>query len=453
MLKNIKLKINSFFTKGHSRTLLAKKNIAASLLIKGCSIAVSLALVPLTIHYVNPTRYGIWLTLSSIIAWFGFFDIGFGNGLRNKFAEALASGQKELARIYVSTTYGILSIVIIGVVLLFVAINPFLNWAAILNASPQIASELSILALIVFVFFCIQFVLQLITTIIVADQKPAVASFLGLLGSILSLLIIFILTKTMQGNLLYMGIALGISPVIVLLVSSIWFYNRDYRDFAPSFKLIKLKYARYLMGLGLKFFLIQVSCVFIFQTTNIVITQILGPENVTVYNIAYKYFSIATMLCGIIASPLWSAYTEAYIKEDFMWMKNIIRKINRFWLVLVAFIIFLLFCSKYAYIVWIGHAVHISWRISILMAFNMIAAARFTLFISIINGIGKIKLQLIITVILSFLFIPLSVFLCKLFGVAGVIGANFIINIIYAIVAPLQSNKILNKTAYGIWNK
>ena len=47
-------------------------------------------LVPLTIHYINPTRYGIWLTVSSIIGWVSFFDIGFGNGLRNKFAEALA---------------------------------------------------------------------------------------------------------------------------------------------------------------------------------------------------------------------------------------------------------------------------------------------------------------------------------------------------------------------------
>ncbi|MBE0664157.1 MAG: hypothetical protein IH597_17000 [Bacteroidales bacterium] len=75
---------NAFFTKGHERTLRAKKNILASFIIKGLNIAIGLALVPLIINYLDPTRYGIWITLSSMIAWFGFFDIGLGHELRNR---------------------------------------------------------------------------------------------------------------------------------------------------------------------------------------------------------------------------------------------------------------------------------------------------------------------------------------------------------------------------------
>src|SRR5450755_4419818 len=97
--------VKNLINRGHSRSINAKKNILFSFLIKGCNIAIGLILVPLTIHYVKPIQYGIWLTLSSIIGWFGFFDIGLGNGLRNKFAEALAKGEHERARIYVSTTY------------------------------------------------------------------------------------------------------------------------------------------------------------------------------------------------------------------------------------------------------------------------------------------------------------------------------------------------------------
>lgn len=78
--------LTDFFTKGHERSIKAKKNILASFIIKGLSIAISLVLVPLTINYINPTQYGIWLTLSSIVAWFSFFDIGLTQGLRNKFA-------------------------------------------------------------------------------------------------------------------------------------------------------------------------------------------------------------------------------------------------------------------------------------------------------------------------------------------------------------------------------
>lgn len=185
--------IAHFLTHGHERSIKAKKNIIASLVIKGLSIFINLLLVPLTIHYINPTRYGIWLTLGSVIGWISFFDIGLGNGLRNKFAEAIAKGNIELARRYVSTTYAIIFIIICVVLLLFLIINPLLNWAKILNSPAAMEKELSLLALIVFVFFCIQFLLQLITTIITADQQPAKASFLNLLGSILSLIVIFIL--------------------------------------------------------------------------------------------------------------------------------------------------------------------------------------------------------------------------------------------------------------------
>ena len=130
-MSNLLQFIRNFFTQGNERSINAKKNILIIAVLKGFSIAISLFLVPVTIHYVNPTRYGIWLTLSSIVGWFSFFDIGLGNGLRNKFAEAVASGKPELARTYVSTTYAILTIIIAIVLLLFFCINPFLNWAKI----------------------------------------------------------------------------------------------------------------------------------------------------------------------------------------------------------------------------------------------------------------------------------------------------------------------------------
>ncbi len=167
-------KIKNVLLTGHSRSIRAKKNIFASFGLKGISILISFLLVPLVLNYIDITKYGIWLTLSSIIGWFGFFDIGLGNGLRNKFAEAIAKDQKELARIYVSTTYAILFIIIGIVYFLFLIINPLLNWTKILNTPVEMGNELSKLIIIVFTFFCIKFILKLIGIVIVADQKPAI---------------------------------------------------------------------------------------------------------------------------------------------------------------------------------------------------------------------------------------------------------------------------------------
>lgn len=83
--------IAKFFS-GNARTVLLKKNIIGSLLLKGISIIISFLVVRLTIDFVNPTQYGIWIALSSLMAWFFFFDIGFTHGFRNRFAEAKAVG-------------------------------------------------------------------------------------------------------------------------------------------------------------------------------------------------------------------------------------------------------------------------------------------------------------------------------------------------------------------------
>ena len=188
--------IINLINKGHDRSIKAKKNIIASVFIRGTSMAISFILVPLTINYVNVSQYGIWLTLSSIVGWFSFFDIGFTKGLRNKFAEAKASGNDTLAQIYVSTTYAILTIIFAITWLVFLVVNQFLNWAHILNVSEKMESEISVVALIVFTYFCLQFILRIITTVITADQQPAKASLIDVLGQILSLIFVFILVKT-----------------------------------------------------------------------------------------------------------------------------------------------------------------------------------------------------------------------------------------------------------------
>ena len=208
--------LTNILTRGHHRSVKAKKNIVASIFIRGLSIAISLVVVPLTINYINPSRYGIWLTLSSIVGWFSFFDIGLSQGLRNKFAEAKAKGEDALAQIYVSTTYAILAIIFFAIWIIFLIVNHFLNWSHILNISETMRAEVSVLAVIVFTYFCIQFVLRIITTLILADQQPAKSSLIDVLGQILSLIFIVILIKTTQGSLVKLGIVLCASPLLIL---------------------------------------------------------------------------------------------------------------------------------------------------------------------------------------------------------------------------------------------
>jgi O-antigen/teichoic acid export membrane protein len=443
--------INSKINNGQERSVKAIKNILASFLIKGGSIIISLMLLPLTLHYISPAQYGIWVTLSSIIGWFGFFDIGFGNGLKNKFAESIAQGDDEKARIYVSTTYAILAIIVSIILTIFICINPFLNWSNILNAPSNMSGELSTLALIVFVFFCLQFVLQLITTVLTADQQPAKASLFNFYGSLFSILIIYILTKTTSGNLLYLGTVFGLTPILVLIVSSIWFYSRKYKKFAPSLKYVHFSYARDLMTLGVKFFLLQIAGIVLYQTSNIIIAQLFGAAEVTPYNIAYKYFGIIPMVLGIILAPFWSAYTEAWVKKDIIWIKNSLKKLRLIWASLSILALIMLLFSNFIYGIWVGKEIVIPFTLSAVIAAYFVINAWNGIYCAFLNGVGKIKLQLYTGILDMIIHIPLAIYLGKKLGISGVILSLVILCGLNMIWTVIQYNKIINNKATGIW--
>ncbi len=445
--------LSKAINKGHKRSVKAKKNILASLVIKGGSIAISLVLVPLTINYVNATSYGIWLTLSSIVGWFSFFDIGFGHGLRNKFAESIARGEYDLARKYISTTYVVLSLIIGVVLLVFASITPFLNWSNILNSPVEMAGELRILALIVFTFFCLQFVLKLITTVLTANQEPAKASFFNFLGSLFSLIVIYILTLTTEGNLIYLGTALSFTPVLVLIFSSVWFYNHEYKRYAPSLKQVDFSLARDLMTLGGKFFIIQIGALVLFSTNNIIITQLFGPTEVTPFNIAFKLFNIVTMGFGIVATPLWSAFTDAYVREEYTWIKNTLAKMRKIWLLSILAAVAILFASPFLYDIWVGDKVQVPFSLSVAMCVYVVVSIWQTIHVFFLNGIGKIKLQLYMVSIAAVLNIPMAIYLGGLFGLVGITLTSTIIFGVQGLVFFIQTRKILNKSAKNIWNQ
>ena len=112
-------KIPSYLNRGDERTINIKVNILLSFVYKGLSIVLSLFIVPLTIGFVNAEQYGIWLTISSIVGWVSYFDLGLGHGLRNKYAEAKAKGDTKTMSELVSTTYALIAIIFLIVFIIF----------------------------------------------------------------------------------------------------------------------------------------------------------------------------------------------------------------------------------------------------------------------------------------------------------------------------------------------
>lgn len=450
------LQLTDFVTKGHERSVRAKKNIVSSLLIKGISIVISFIMLPITLNYVDSSTYGVWLTVSSIVGWFVFFDIGLTQGLRNRLAEAKANGDDNLAQIYVSTTYAILTIIFFCVWIIFLIANNFLNWSEILNVSESMRSEVSTLAVIVFTYFCLSFVLKIITTILLADQQPAKSSLIDLAGQVLSLLIIIILVKTTEGSLLKLGIALCISSPLLLFGANLVLYNGKYKRYKPIISQVKFGYTKYLFSLGIVFFIIQLAAIIQFQTANIIIARNFSTADVTSYNIVYRYFGILFMVFTIFLTPFWSASTEAYQKNDVQWIKNGIKRYNQLNIIMVLGSVIMLIFSNALYRLWLGEGkVSITFSLSLwgFVYYNvMMFGAKYVYFL---NGISALRVQFIASLISPVIYIAVAIVLIKYFnlGVYSLFIASVVANFNGFLLAPLQYYMVISKNKKGIWIK
>lgn len=448
------IKLPNFF-KSNGRTAKAGKQIIYSFTLQSIGIVISLLYVPLLLTYLTQEKYGIWLTLTSILGWFSFFDIGLGNGLRNKLGEAFASGDLNLGRKYVSTIYAILIGIFSTILFVFHISNFFLNWNSILNTQTITNSELYILTSIVFSFFLIRFVVQLISVVYLADQKSSISHFVNTLGSLLSFILVLLLTySSIQGNLILLGSIISGIPVLVFLVISMVSFSGKYKAIKPSIHEIDFKLSKGLMDLGVKFFFLQICAIIIFSTSSFFIAQFYGPKEVVAYNIVFKYFQIPIMVFSIVLSPVWSAVTDAHIKSDFIWLKKTIKRLNLLSLVFTVGVIVMLVCSPWIFKLWLGNKVVIPWNLSIVMAVYTVMQIWVAPYSNFINGLGKIKL----TMSLTFLGIVIYLFLIYLFSnlftnSTGVVMAIICTSLIGSIIQPLQIHKILNGTATGIWNK
>lgn len=440
---------------GGSRSIAVKQNIIGSLAVKGGSILIQLILVPLTLGYLSDELYGIWLTVSSILLWLNFFDVGFTLGLKNRLAEALAQGDYLRGKRLVSTTYGMMLLIFGPLCVIMVIGVPWVDWSKFLNVSAEYNAQLTQVMRVLAVSFCLQMIFNTITAVLSAYQRVALASAFPVIGNFLSVIVIYLLKLLVPASLLSLAVAISYLPVLVLLLSTVWLFRGQLKEVRPEPGMFDSTVVKQLFTLGYKFFIIQIQLVVLYQTTNVIISQVSTPIAVTEYNIAYKYIGTAMMILYLILNALWPAFTDAYVKGDFKWMNSIYKKMKQVYLVVFLGIVGMVLFSPFVYNVWVGDKAVIPMQMTIAVAVFVAVYSWNTIQMMILNGIGAVHVQAIATVIGMVLHIPLSFVLGRNFGFGayGVIMSLTIINVFYGILYTYQLNALLKGVKNSIWNK
>lgn len=436
------------------RTKRAKQNILAMFAIKGVGLLISFLYIPLLLHTLNTVDYGVWLTLTSIVSWISFFDIGLGNGLRNKLCEAISINDIQKARELVSTAYVSLVTFVVFLILLFLCFYSIIPWKQILNATSSDINNLDLLALIVVISFLLNFALSLINSILYALQLPAISSGLLTCGQFLSFVTVYILINNGVSSLFELGIVIAIIPPLVSFAASTYLFLTKFKNISPSIHLFKKNHIKSIFSLGIKFFILQIITLILYYSNNLIVTHVVGNEAVVNYNIVYKYAHILTMLFTIIATPIWSATTEAYSLGDFEWIKKINNKLIRIAFLFTISGIIMVLVFPFIFDFWL-HEIPVG--IDYLLVGLLISQSVFNIFYGcygyILNGMGILKVQLIVTTILALLYIPNAIYFGHLWGLKGILFAFLINAVINFSWSKIQYSKIINHKAEGIWSK
>ena len=225
--------LDNMLIRGSKRTKTVKSNAYLSLVIMIANNLVGILFIPVVIGMIEPIRYGIWITVNSVLHWFNLANLGLGGGLRTRLSLALASGDKDLAKRYISTGYAFLCCVVLLVVLVFLFVQRYINWALFFNAPSTYSSELRIMMIFVFMFFMLRLVMQLINNILVAFQKVFLRSLINFVGHLATLITIYVVFLSVEANLFLLGVIYTLTPVLILFVASIIVFSKKLKQYRP----------------------------------------------------------------------------------------------------------------------------------------------------------------------------------------------------------------------------
>lgn len=423
----------------NARTINYFLQLKHSVIFKAVAVLSSLMLVPTAVNYLGADRFGVWVTLYSIISWMIFFDLGLGSGLRNGVAKAFAENDYGLVNELVSTAYVLMTALVFLVFIIFLVAYPFLDWQRIFNAGSVKSAEIGFSAIIFLFFFSINFIFSLVNQLMHASQRSSRVVMLQMFASLLSLVAVFLCSYIFDASLIVVSIAVGVGMLLPTLFFNAWYFSAN-PSMVPRLSAFKLSRIHDIGGIGVRFFTIQISVLVIFSTDRIVIAQLFGAAEVAQYELAFRLIGAVTILHSLMTTPMWSAYTNAYHSGDIEWVKRSVKKQIMVLIPIAGIIGLLVVLGDWLIGLWVGGVAHVDGSVLFFLGIMVFINCWNDVFGSLLAGIGKVRLGSIYTIFMAIMNIPLSVFFAREMGmgVSGVVLGTIASIMLSAVVSPLQ---------------
>jgi O-antigen/teichoic acid export membrane protein len=418
----------------------------SSVAARAVAIAASLISVPLTLHYLGTTRYGVWMTLSSFGNLLAFADVGVSNGLINAVARASARDDELEVRRYVSSAMVALSAIGACIVVPFLVIGPYLSWAAIFSSGGALAADEIWRAVELFVVcFAVSLPATAIYRVQAALQQGYTAGLWQLAGSLASLVALLVVISLKGGLAALVLSSFGINAAVGAL-SALWSWTHSLRWTRPGMRYVGLSHLRSLFGTGGYFFVLQITGSLAYSADNIIITQTLGPAAVAGYSVVARIFESIVGIASMFAAPMWPAFADAAAREDHEWAARALKKTLWYTLLgLTMVVVAVVTMSEPLLRAWLGRSVPYS--LALFAAYGLWAVTKGVgaPCAAFLNGTGILAQQVWIAGAFAVTSVLARIYAVKALGVAGVplaLTVTYLLCVLvpYALIIPAYLN-------------
>jgi len=402
---------------------------------KGVALAAMLISVPLTLGYLGPERFGLWMTVAAVIAMLGFADFGLGNGILNTVSHA--SGRNDNETIHKSVSNAIIMLTSVGalILVLFLIVYQHVPWPAVFNVKTEKAAiESGAVVFVLVVCFVVTLPLSATHKIQLGLQQgywgnlwEAVGSVIGLLGIVVAI--------SLDAGLPWIALSMAGAPLIFRAVNTLVFFGRQKIMLRPRFGHFDFSVIRRLLRTGLLFFVLQLAIIVGFQSDNIIIARILGVEAVAGYDVALKLSTMPAVFIGFMVVAQWPAYGEAMTRGDSAWIRRTFTRTIRLSLLFaVPCAAILLLWGDTLIRIWAGPEVVPSTTLLIGISVWSVLMVLGTVIAALLNGLHVVKFQAINAVLNATANILFSIYLVGKIGVAGAIFGTISAHTIFTLL-------------------
>ena len=302
-----------------------KLSIVSSLLFKPLAVIIPFVTVPLFLNYLGTARYGLYESIGALAAWLALTNVGLSLGLINKMTDAHVSGDRELARRYISTTMvALVVLAVVGTIGLTIAAVA-IDWGRVFPTDDPLAVREMPAAFWIAgfaVFF--GFVTGISSTVYVGYQEMHKHNIWDGVAKLATLAACVLVVRTSFGLL---GVMFAVTMVhaLVRMVNTIDLFVREKPWLRPHPRLFDRTLLRAILIESIALFILQTAAIGIFMVDKVIIGSVLGLEAVSGYAILGRLFMIAFGVFMLLLMPLWPAYGEAFRRGDFQWIRSTVR--------------------------------------------------------------------------------------------------------------------------------